>query len=125
MMNKQQYIWVGSHNVMNLMNNSCRLLYVIIWAASHSTVYTPSSVIMDQTADGGVVSLLDCVLLSRIKARNSLWFYFWSHDTAFIYTASAAYPTINNGNVKKKIPFLSVNPVQCTNAVMLHWSHVY
>ena len=64
-------------------------------------LHTPSSVIMDQSVDGGVVSLLDCVLLSRIKARNSLWFYFWSHDTVFIYTAPATYPTINNGNVKK------------------------
>ena len=53
-----------------------------------------------------VVSLLRCVLLSWIKAWNSLWFYFWSHDTAFIYTAPATYPTINNSNVKNKMKCL-------------------
>ena len=69
-------------------------------------LHTPSSVIMDQSRDGSVVSLLGCVLLSWIKARNSLWFYFWSHDTVFIYTAPATYPTINNSNVKNEMIYL-------------------
>ena len=96
MMNKQQYIWVGSHNVMNLMNNRLASL----------ALHTPSSVIMDQSGDGSAVSLLCRVLLSWIKARNRLWFYFWSHDTAFIYTAPATYPTINNSNVKNEMIYL-------------------
>ena len=110
MMNKQQYIWVGSHNVMNLMNNRLASL----------ALHTPSSVIMDQSGDGSVVSLLSCVLLSWIKAWNSLWFYFWSHDTAFIYTAPATYPTINNGNVKNKIKCLK-HYFLVSKVIMVHW----
>ena len=84
-------------------------------------LHTPSSVIMDQSVDGSVVSLLDCVLLSWIKAWNSLWFYFWSHDTAFIYTAPPTYPTINNGNVKNKMKCLKYHLLVSilSNALML------